>query len=78
MKNFDKVETLIQDVKLRDEMRNFRSPITGEIIMKEFNLKPGREVGRIKKIVENAILDGVIKNDYNEAFEYMHKAKDIV
>ena len=76
LKNFDKVEALIQDVKLRDEMRSFRSPITGEIIMKEFNLKPGKEVGRIKKIVENAILDGIIKNDYDEAFDYMIKNKD--
>ena len=76
LKNFDKVEALIQDVKLRDEMRSFRSPITGEIIMKEFNLKPGKEVGRIKKIVENAILDGIIKNDYSEAFDYMLKNKD--
>ena len=44
--------------------------------MKEFNLKPGKEVGRIKKIVENAILDGIIKNDYSEAFDYMLKNKD--
>jgi len=75
LKNFDRVESLIQNVKLRDEMRSFRSPITGEIIMKEFDLKPGREVGEIKKNIENAILDGVIKNDYEEAFEYMLQIK---
>ena len=75
LKNFDRVESLIQNVKLRDEMRSFRSPITGEIIMKEFDLKPGREVGKIKKNIENAILDGVIKNDYEEAFEYMLQIK---
>ena len=76
LKNFDRVESLIQNVKLRDEMLNFRSPITGEIIMKEFNIKPGKEVGKIKKMVENAILDGIIKNDYEEAFKYMLKEKD--
>ena len=71
--NFDRVEDLINDVKLRDEMRNFKSPITGEIIMKEYNLKPGKKVGEIKKAVESAILDGVIKNEYEPAFEYMLK-----
>ena len=76
LSNFDKVESLMQDVRLRDEMRNFKSVITGEIIMKEFNIKPGREVGKIKKAVENAILDGVIQNDYDEAFAYMLKIKN--
>ena len=71
--NFDRVENLMNDVKLRDEMRNFKSPITGEIIMEEYNLKPGREVGEIKKAVESAILDGIIKNEYESAFEYMLK-----
>ena len=76
LKNFDKVEMLMQDVRLRDEMRNFKSPITGDIIMKEFNMKPGREVGEIKTAVESAILDGIVPNSYEEAFEYMLKVKD--
>tara|TARA_B100000131_G_scaffold286817_1_gene297027 strand:+ start:334 stop:1746 length:1413 start_codon:yes stop_codon:yes gene_type:complete len=75
LKNFDKVESLMRDVKLRDEMRNFKSPITGEIIMKEFNIKPGREVGKIKSAIENAILDGLIENNYDDAFTYMMKVK---
>ena len=40
---------------------------------RQFNLKPGREVGKIKKLIENAIIDGVIKNEYDDAFEYMQK-----
>ena len=62
---------MIKNVKLRDEMRNFKSPISGKVIMKEFNLKPGKDVGKIKESIEDAILDGKIKNDYNEAFDYM-------
>ena len=75
LKNFDRVDEFIKDVKLRDEIRNFKSPISGKIIMKEFNLTPGSKIGKIKKIIENAILDGIIKNDYDEAFEYMKKIK---
>ena len=75
MGNFEKVEHLMQDVKLRDEMKAFQSPIRGDEIMKTFNLKPGREVGQIKKAIEEAILDGEIPNDYDAAFDYMMKYK---
>ena len=75
LNNFDRVEEFIKDVKLRDEMRNFKSPVSGSVIMKEFNLKPGREVGEIKKLIENAIIDGEIKNEYDDAFQYMKKIK---
>jgi len=71
--NFDRVEELIKDVRLRDEFRNFKSPVPGQIIMNEFGLKPGKKIGEIKKSIENAILDGKIKNDYDEAFDYMIK-----
>ena len=45
----------MQDVKLRDEMRKFQSPVKGEEIMKTFKLKPGRQVGKIKEAIEEAI-----------------------
>ena len=77
LNNFDRVEALMKDVRLRDEMRNFKSPVSGSVIMKEFNLKPGREVGKIKTLIENAIIDGEIKNEYDEAFQYMKKIKEI-
>jgi putative nucleotidyltransferase with HDIG domain len=76
MGNFERVEMLMQDVKLRDEMRAFHSPVRGEEIMGVFSLKPGREVGKIKKAIEEAILDGEIANEYDAAYEFMIKNKD--
>ena len=75
MGNFERVETLMQDVKLRDEMRAFQSPVRGEEIMEVFKLKPGRDVGKIKKAIEDAILDGDIPNDYDAAYAFMLKIK---
>ncbi len=71
MGNFERVETLMQDVKLRDEMRKFQSPVRGEEIMETFKLKPGRQVGKIKEAIEEAILDGEIENDYEAAYKFM-------
>jgi len=73
--NFNRVEKMIQDVTLRDEMSNFKIPITGQIIMKEFNLRPGREVGEIKNQIKDAIIDGLILNNYDDAFKYLVKIK---
>ena len=73
MGNFEKVETLMQDVKLRDEMRAFQSPVRGEEIMEVFSLKPGRDVGKIKEAIEEAILDGEIENEYEAAYKFMMK-----
>jgi len=75
MGNFERVEKLMQDVKLRDEMRTFQSPIRGEEIMKVLRLKPGRQVGQIKKAIEEAILEGEIPNEYDAAYEFMIKMK---
>ena len=75
MGNFERVEHLMQDVKLRDEMRSFQSPVRGEEIMAVLSLKPGREVGRIKKAIEEAILDGVIPNEYDAAYKFMMELK---
>ena len=65
----------MQDVKLRDEMKAFQSPIRGEEIMKTFKLKPCRQVGQIKKAIEEAILDGEIPNEYEAAYKFMMKMK---
>jgi len=73
MGNFERVEHLMQDVKLRDEMQAFQSPIRGEEIMKVFNLKPGQRVGTIKRAIEDAILDGKIPNEYDAAYDFMMK-----
>ena len=75
MNNFKRVEEMVKDVKLRDELRSFQSPVRGDVIMKTFNLTPGEEVGKIKKEIEDAILDGVIENDYDAAYKYMLSIK---
>jgi len=73
LNNFARVEELVKNVRLRDELRAFQSPVRGKEIMDKFNLKPGKDVGRIKKAIEDAILDGEIDNDYNQAWEFMMK-----
>lgn len=69
--NFAKVEAKILDVEARDSIRNFQPVITGKVIMDRFGLKPSPAVGRIKEAVKEAILEGKIKNTYEEAFHYM-------
>ena len=71
--NFDLVEQKLKDLEERDKLRNFQPVITGEMIMQTFGLKPAREVGLIKEIVREAVLEGIIPNDYQPAFDYMVK-----
>ena len=71
--NFKIVRQKIKDVEERDSIRNFQPPITGEIIMAYFNIKPRKEIGLIKEKIKNAILDGDIRNDYKEAHDLMVK-----
>ena len=78
MKNFERVEELMSDVKLKDEMKAFKSPVDGHTIMKTFSLTEGRVVGEFKKRIEEAILDGDIENTYEAAYQYMLDIKDQV
>ena len=71
--NFKIVRKKITDVEERDSVRNFQPPITGQIIMEHYKIKPCKEIGVIKEKIKNAILDGEIKNEYSEAFELMIK-----
>lgn len=76
--NFARVEKRIAQVEERDRIRNFQSPVRGEEIMKICNIPPSREVGIIKSKIEEAILDGLIPNEYEAALEYLYKIKDEV
>lgn len=69
--NFKLVRDKIVEVEARDHVRNFQPPISGEEIMKAYNLKPSREIGLIKDAIKEAILEGTITNDYNEAYQFM-------
>jgi len=71
--NFKVVREKIKEVEERDHVRNFQPPVTGEMIMEQFNLKPCREIGVLKDAIKEAILDGTIKNDYDEAYAFMLK-----
>lgn len=70
-KNFEYVAVKIKEVEEKDHIRNFQPPISGEEIMEMFNLKPGREIGILKEKVKEAILEGEILNDKEEATKFV-------
>ena len=78
LKRFEVVKEKLKDVEDRDRIKNWQPPIDGKEIMELFNIQPCKEVGILKELIKNAILDGVIKNDYNQAKKYLFiKAKEI-
>ena len=76
LQNFEIVESKMSNVEERDAMRAFQSPVRGKEIMQSCGLSEGKEVGKIKQAIEEAILNGDIENEYEAAKEYMFKIKD--
>lgn len=71
--NFDSVKAKLLTVEEKDRVRNFQPPVSGQLIMETFGLKPCAAVGKLKEVIKEAILEGVIQNDADEAFRYMLK-----
>ncbi len=74
--NYEKVMKKVWEVEEKDRLRSFQSPVRGDVIMKVCNLKPSRKVGEIKTAIEDAILDGRIGNNFEEAYQYLLEIKD--
>ena len=78
LNRFEQVKKKLRDLEDRDKIKNWQPPIGGKEIMETFNIKPCKEVGILKEFIKNAILDGIIKNSYQEAYDYLLiKAKEI-
>jgi len=76
--NFQLVRQKLKEIEEKDAVRNFQPPVDGALIMKTFNIGPCREVGIIKNTIKEAILEGTIRNEFNEAFDLMlRKGKEL-
>jgi poly(A) polymerase len=76
--NFELVKAKMAEVEAKDALRNWKNPITGEHVMEVFGISPCNEIGKLKEMVKNAILDGEIENTFEAADAYMRlRAADL-
>ena len=71
LKNFSRVRKKLKEIEEKDALRNFQPPVSGEEIMEFFGITPSREVGIIKTAIKDAILEGKIGNNHEEAMQFM-------
>ena len=73
LRNFALVRVKMKEIEEKDRIRNFQPPITGAIIMDHYRIAPCRAVGLIKERIKDAILEGEIANDYDQAWALMER-----
>ena len=78
MANFELVRTKLKEIEAKDNLRNWQPPVSGEIIMQAFGIEPGRQVGVIKNAIREAILEGTIHNNFEEAYQLMLEEGNIL
>lgn len=71
LQNFELVRRKLQEIEEKDAIRNFQPPVSGQDIIQTFGISPGREIGIIKNAIKDAILDGIIPNEYHAAKDFM-------
>ncbi|MFQ3576241.1 MAG: HD domain-containing protein [Cytophagales bacterium] len=76
LQNFDLVEKKMNEVEANDQLRNWQPACTGEDIMKVFDLKPGKDVGFMKNSLREAILDGKVKNEFEESMAFLKTLRE--